>query len=343
MVRQLAVGPRKTRGVNPLEDSTARRLDDYPRAMQLPRKQPDPRDPRASSLLEPADTFAKSDFVLLGLPFDSSIPSRSGAKLGPKAFRDALPTLTTFGAGVELGAHRCKDLGDLDLPSTSVRVAHDRVQRASAGIFATAATPFFIGGDNGLTGAIIRGLAEARPELRLGLVVIDSHYDVREYEDDDSLSSGTPYRRALETSICSGERTFILGTREFANASYYDRWIAGQGITAIPVEAFDTTPARAIALDVREQLEASCDAIFLSIDIDAAELPGSSAAAPGTLSAREMIAITREIAGSPRFLGCDLSELSPPWDVSGLTAKLAARLFLEVFAGVVARHGDPPR
>ena len=41
-------------------------------------------------------------------------------------------------------------------------------------VFAAGATPFFIGGDNGLTGAIIRGLAEARPELKLGLVVIDS-------------------------------------------------------------------------------------------------------------------------------------------------------------------------
>ena len=304
--------------------------------MQFPRKHSDPRDPRASSLLQPADAAQSGDFVLLGLPFDSSIPSRSGAKLGPKGFRDALPSLTTFGAGVELSTHLCKDLGDLDLPSTSVRSAHERVQRASAAIFTGGAKPFFIGGDNGLTGAIIRGLAEARPELRLGLVVIDSHYDVREYDDEDSLSSGTPYRRALETKICSGDRTFILGTREFANSSYYHRWIGEQGITAIPVEAFDTTPARAIAQDVRERLERSCDAIFLSIDIDAAELPGSSAAAPGTLSAREMIAITREIAASPRFLACDLSELSPPWDVSGLTAKLAARLFLEVFAAVVA-------
>ena len=31
-----------------------------------------------------------------------------------------------------------------------------------------------------------------------------------------------------------------------------------------------------------------------------------------------------------RLIGCDLSELSPPWDVSGMTAKLAVRLFLEV-------------
>ncbi|HEX7831587.1 MAG TPA: arginase family protein, partial [Thermoanaerobaculia bacterium] len=112
----------------------------------------DPRDPRASTLLVPGTRYESGELVVVGLPFDSSIPSRPGAKLGPKAFRDALPTLTTFGRGVELAGRVCRDIGDLDLPPTSVRRAHDRVQATSREIFATGATPFFIGGDNGLTG-----------------------------------------------------------------------------------------------------------------------------------------------------------------------------------------------
>jgi formimidoylglutamase len=306
--------------------------------MKYQRKKPDPRDPRASSLLEPADEFERGDFVLVGLPFDSSIPSRPGAKMGPRAFRDALPSHTTFGRGIELSTSRCRDLGDLDLPPTSVRIAHERVQSASRQLFAGGAIPFFIGGDNGLTGALLRGLAEARPELRLGLVVIDSHYDVREYDDEESLSSGTPYRRALETSICSGERTFIVGTRDFANSSYYDRYLREQGVTTVPVETFDRRAAGDVASEIRTTLERSADAIFLSIDIDAVtsgEAPGSSAAAPGGLRSREAIAIVRELASSSKLIGCDLSELSPPWDVQAMTAKLAVRLWLEVFAGIM--------
>lgn len=295
-------------------------------------KQPDPRDPRASSIVVRKDDYERGDFVLLGLPFDSSIPSRPGAKLGPRAFRDALPSHTTFGRGIELKNRICKDLGDLDLPPTSVKRAHERVQASARDIFTAGAMPFFIGGDNGLTGAIIRGLAEARPDIKLGLIVIDSHYDVREYDDEESLSSGTPYRRALETPICIGKHTYILGAREFANSSYYDCYVSEQGVRVVTVDAFDATPAHSIASQTRHALEAECDALFLSIDIDAAELPGSSAAAPGTLTSREMIAIVREIASSPKLIGVDLSELSPPWDVSGMTAKLAVRLFLEVFA-----------
>ncbi len=299
----------------------------------FPRKKPDARDPRASSLLVPSESFDDGDFVLVGLPFDSSIPSRPGARMGPRAFREALPSLTTFGHGIELAGQLCRDLGDLDLPPTSVLIAHERVQSVSRELFAGRAKPFFIGGDNGLTGAIIRGLADALPDVRLGIAAIDSHYDVREYDDEESLFSGTPYRRALETQVVSGERTFLIGARDFANSSYYDQWVREQRINVIDVGEFNVRSAAEIGREVREKLESTCDAIFLSIDIDAVEMPGSSAAAPGGLQSRETIALVREIAHSPKLIGADLSELSPPWDVSGLTAKLAARLFLEVFAG----------
>lgn len=275
--------------------------------------------------------------ALLGLPFDSSIPSRPGAKHGPLAFREALASLTTFDGEIDLDGSTVIDLGDLALPPASVSRSHGAVQDASKELFASGAFPFFIGGDNGLTGAILRGLADARPGAHLALIVIDSHYDVREYEDEDSLSSGTPYRRALETSAFEGARTAIVGTRSFANSSYYHRWATERGIMLVPVEAFDGMPAKAIAEEVLARVLPGADGIFLSIDIDAVgsgEAPGSSAAHPAGLTARETIAFVRSIARSGHMMGADLSELSPPWDYQNMTAKFAARLFLEIFAGL---------
>src|SRR5262249_36440828 len=149
----------------------------------FPRNPSDPRDPRASSIVVPNEEFGRGDFVLLGLPFDGAILSRPGARLGPKAFREALGSHTTFGAGVDLSSRICRARGALDLPPQSARGAHEGVQSAARTFSAERAVPFFIGGDNSLTGAILRGLAEARPNLNLGLVVIDAHYDVREYDD----------------------------------------------------------------------------------------------------------------------------------------------------------------
>lgn len=296
---------------------------------------PDPRDPRASSLLVARERAGAGEIALLGLPFDSSIPSRPGAKLGPGAFRDALATLSTFDGERDLAGTTIADLGDLDLPPTSVRRAHEIVESASQEVFAAGAIPFFIGGDNGLTGALLRGLAAARPEAKFALVVIDAHYDVREYEDEETLSSGTPYRRALETSAFDGAHTAIVGTRPFANSAYYHRWAVDQGITILPVEEFDRKPAHEIAAHVLSKVSEGTDGVFLSIDIDAVgsgEAPGSSAAHPAGLTAREAVAFVRTIARGGRLIGADLSELSPPWDFQDVTAKLAARLFLEIVA-----------
>src|SRR3954452_22602481 len=95
------------------------------------------------------------------------------------------------------------------------REAHARIERAAREVFAAGARPLFLGGDHGCTGSVIRGLAAARPGLRLGLIRMDAHLDVREYGDDASLPSGTPFRRAIESGIVDGERVAMVGIRRF--------------------------------------------------------------------------------------------------------------------------------
>lgn len=93
----------------------------------------------------------------------------------------------------------------------------------------------------------------------------------------------------------------------------------------------------AVARDALSCILADADALYLSVDIDAADAavaPGVSAVGVGGLSSREMIEIevVRSVAAEPRLLGADLMELSPPHDENARTAKLAARLFLEVLS-----------
>ncbi len=78
---------------------------------------------------------------------------------------------------------------------------------------------------------------------------------------------------------------------------------------------------------------------------DAAFAPGVSAPGTGGLSAREMIQIVRTVAADARLVGADVMETSPPFDEGGRTARLAARLLLEVLAGMSSgQPGDsgPP-
>lgn len=297
------------------------------------RASPDARDPRAPSLLrapEPGQALERRR-VVLGLPYDGGIPSRPGARFGPRAARDALASYGTYDGAREL--EPVIDLGDLALPTMNGAEAHARIERAARRLFEAGSRPIFLGGDHGCTGSVLRGLAAARPQQRLALVTIDAHLDVREYEDEASLSSGTPFRRALETPVLTGSRTAMIGLRPFANSGHYLAWAREQGVRLVDADEVGARGARAVAREALEAVTSDCDALYLSVDLDAADAavaPGVSAAGVGGLSAREMIELVATVAAHPRLVGADIMELSPPYDSDSRTAKLAARLMLEL-------------
>jgi formimidoylglutamase len=299
-----------------------------------PRSDPrDPRDPRASDLLQPRPEGGSLEgrTVVLGLPYDGGIPSRPGARFGPRALREALGGFTTWDGEREVGP--VVDLGDLDLPTMNGREAHARIEEAARRLFAAGARPVFLGGDHGCTGSVVRGLAAARPGPRLALVSVDAHLDVREYEDDAHLSSGTPFRRALETGVLAGERVAMIGIRRFANSRYYESWARERGVRLYRVAEVAERGAASVAREALASVCADADALYLSIDLDAADAaaaPGVSAPGVGGLSAREMIELVTVLAAHPKRIGADVMELSPPYDPDGRTARLGGRVAMEM-------------
>jgi len=304
------------------------------------RAAPDPRDPRAPALLQPpaeGESLA-GRVVLVGVPYDGGIPSRPGARFGPRAIRDALASFGSFDG--ERDVPPLVDLGDVALPAMNGGAAHARIEDAARRVFEAGARPVFLGGDHGCTGSIVRGLAAARPGIRLALATVDAHLDVREYDDADSLSSGTPFRRALETEILEGTRVAMIGIRRYANSRYYLDWAVARGIRLTTVEEVETHGAMRAAKAATYIATGDADAFYLSIDMDAADAafaPGVSAPGVGGLSGREMIGIVRTLATDPRLIGADIMETSPPHDSDGRTSRLAARLLLEL-VGAMAQH-----
>jgi formimidoylglutamase len=299
------------------------------------RAAPDPRDPRAPALLVPhADGEPlEGRAVVLGIPYDGGIPSRPGARFGPRAIREALAGFGAFDGEREVPS--AIDLGDVSVPTMNGADAHAAIEEAARRVFASGARPVFLGGDHGITGSIIRGLAAARPDARLGLVTVDAHLDVREYDDEAHLSSGTPFRRALESGIGDGGRTAMIGIRRFANSRYYLEWVAERGVHLATVEDINTHGAARSARAALYRATEGADALYLSVDMDACDAayaPGVSAPGIGGLSAREMIDIVRAVAADGRLVGADIMETSPPYDQDGRTARLAARLLLEILA-----------
>lgn len=320
---------------HPTHPHSATVTDPTPDLLAGLRAQPDPRDPRAPTLLRPRVEGEPLDgrTVVLGFPYDGGIPSRPGARFGPRAIRDALASFGTWDG--ERHVPPAIDLGDVSLPTMNGADAHARIEEAARQVFAAGARPVFLGGDHGITGSIIRGLAAARPHIGLAVVNVDAHLDVREYDDEAHLSSGTPFRRAMETPIVDGAHVAMIGIRRFANSEYYLDFAAAQGVHLSTVEDVGTHSAVTAAKAALYRATTGADALYLSIDMDAADAafaPGVSAPGTGGLSSREMIDIVRTVAADPRLVAADIMETSPPYDPDGRTARLAARLLLEILA-----------
>jgi formiminoglutamase len=314
--------------------SPARRPLPLPRASvnEAPAPAPDPRDPRAAGLLVPPGGALEGRRVLRGLPHDGGAP-RKGAAEGPAALRRALSAFTTFDGAGDLAP--VADLGDLELEGLSGGDAHRAVEEEARRLFTEGARPVFVGGDHGLTGSVIRGLAAARPEVKLAVVNVDAHLDVREYESAESLASGTPFRRALESGIVTGERLAVIGVRRFANSAYYTRWAREQGVRLYSVEDVAERGPAIVAQEALAAVMPGADALYLSVDmdvVDAGAAPGVSAPGIGGLPAGEALALVRALVTAP-VAGADIMELAPPLDEGGRTARLAARLLLEILNG----------
>ena len=87
--------------------------------------------------------------------------------------------------------------------------------------------------------------------------------------------------------------------------------------------------------EVREQIGSEIP-MYLSFDIDGLDpsvAPGTGTPEPGGLMASQGVEIIRGCWGL-NMIGCDLVEVSPPYDTTGNTALVAANLVFEMLSSM---------
>ena len=78
--------------------------------------------------------------------------------------------------------------------------------------------------------------------------------------------------------------------------------------------------------------------MFLSFDIDSIDsgfVPGTGSPEPGGLLPREALKALRMIAREGGLCGMEVVEISPPYDVSDMTAQLGCRAIMDVLGTLV--------
>ena len=280
--------------------------------------------------------------VVLGIPCDSGVINRPGARLGPWALRHATLGLGPHpmpnrmrGASPGLnsrGHHRWVDGGNIPTLPFSLSSAMETVQ-ATVGAWALfGCRSLLLGGDHTFTLGALR--AHALQHGPLGLLHLDAHPDAGDGAIwGTDLHHGTWLRQALEEGLLDPERVVQVGLRapRFEDAEI--RFLQAAGVRMwTPEDLRDPDLAACLQSDLATVGEGPA---YVSLDLDALDpafAPAVAEPVPGGLQPAEVIRVLRSCHAWPRpWVGADLMELAPTLDGADATARVAAHLALHLF------------
>ncbi len=272
------------------------------------------------------------DVALVGVPFDGGTSYRSGARFGPREIRVQSVLIRSFNPVLQINPFekmRIADYGDIDVNPLSIEDTFQRIQQEIQTIITAGALPFSIGGDHSISLPILRALAREHGYGQLGMIHFDSHVDTYDKYFGLKLSHGTPFRRAIEENLLNPHKIIQIGIRgQIYNIKDFD-FNKEQGITMVPIEELFERGIPFVSKKIRKL---NGEKFYLSFDIDVVDpafAPGTGTPQIGGLTSYQALQLIRTLKKID-FVGCDLVEVSPPYDSADITSLLAANLIFEI-------------
>jgi agmatinase len=268
---------------------------------------------------------AGAPLCIAGIPLDIGTTNRAGARFGPAAIRQASRMLVD-------GDHPVHWLNPAALPVADIgdfTIALGDIARSLALIEAQAsaiAHLVALGGDHGITLPLLRALAKRRGPC--ALIHVDAHVDTWPDNFGQVYAHGSVFHHAITEGLVEPPRMVQIGIRSPVERAVHD-WTLAQGVVMITAQEVHEQGPAAIAAQIRQVIG---DApVYLSFDIDALDpafAPGTGTPEIGGLATWQAQAILRRLLGL-NFIGMDLVEVAPPYDVSEITALAGATMVWE--------------
>jgi guanidinopropionase len=291
--------------------------------------------PYRQGVVDSAD-MSGLDVVLVGIPMDLGVTNRAGARLGPRAVRN-VERIGPYNHALKIApvaALKVADIGDVPFRSRfSLDQSIEDIEAFYARIVAAGVIPLGVGGDHSVTYPILKALGQERP---VGLVHIDAHCDTGGPYEGAKFHHGGPFRQAVLAGALDPERTIQIGIRGAAEFLWEFSYEAGMTV----IHAEEVTELGVKAIVARARAVVGEGPVYLSFDVDGldpAYAPGTGTPEAGGLSAREVLAILRGMAGLD-IVGGDVVEVAPQYDATTNTAQIAAQALFEMLSLIAIRR-----
>lgn len=333
------------------------------------------------------------DIAIVGVPFDSAVTYRpgklhslqilpshanlslsTGARLGPRAIRDAsLRHIPSRGFHPTVGLNpyrswaRVLDCGDIPVTpvdnDVALRMMYEGLlelgeRPAAHSTYSPAPKLVVLGGDHSIALPALRALRKIHGQP-MALLHFDAHMDTLHPSSYPNLwdegasgvfNHGSMFWMASqegllhnESNVHAGLRTRLTGA-DWSDFENDDQ----QGFLRISTNDMDDLGAAKIVELIQSRLKDAL--VYLSIDIDVLDpafAPGTGAPEAGGWSSRELLRILGGLRNL-NIVGADVVEVAPAYDSrGGDTAFTAAHLVYEIITSMVLKELDvkptPPK
>ncbi len=292
--------------------------------------------PATFARLPRLDEVERADVAVVGVPFDSGVSYRPGARFGPAAVREASRLLRPYHPGLDVSPFervQVADAGDISANPFDIGEAIESIEAAAGALDARLVT---IGGDHTIALPLLRDAA--RRHGPVALLHFDAHLDTWDTYFGAEYTHGTPFRRAVEEGLLDTEALSHVGIRGplYGKRDLEEDRRLGFGIL---------TAADVLRRGVTEVVDALRQRIgdrplYVSVDIDVldpAHAPGTGTPEAGGLTSRELLEILRGLAGCD-LVGADVVEVAPAYDHAEITSIAASHVAYDLVSLLALRE-----
>jgi agmatinase len=284
------------------------------------------------------DEVPQADVAVLGIPFDSGVSYRPGARFGPSHIRESSRLLRPYNPALQVpvfAAQQVADAGDLTVNPFSIDEAISAIERGARALAERARAVLTLGGDHTVALPMLRAVAARNGPV--AVVHFDAHLDTWDTYFGAAYTHGTPFRRASEEGLLDRSACLHVGIRGplYSDADLTeDSELGFQVVSAPEVEDFGVAGlVERIASRVGDR------PAYVSVDIDVldpAHAPGTGTPEAGGLTSRELLATLRSFAAL-NLVGADIVEVAPAYDHAQITGIAAAHVGYELLSAFAAR------